>query len=181
MFEFNYQVSIMKINKKIIIYSVMSFFIGAFSISMLSMQASKYFVENIKHNLSLTHENMGEKAIKNGNYDEAVFHYRNIVFLTTGNTYDLFRNDSGNWSFFYPIKGATLNFFYNAFEDESLDTMKGISRAKFARALEKNGKNQKAEAEYVLAAKLLGYESSYQTKLFIYELEENSLPQKNGK
>ncbi len=168
----------MKIKIAVIILLSTSF--GFCLSSMLSIPASKIYLEFIKLDLIFEHEKIAVKSIKNDNMNDALFHLKSADYLLSKKDQDAFKDRTKLWTFFYPIEGAVIKYFIDFFADDSMENMfssaSGNTIALYGHALEESGDLKAAEQKYKEAADILNLKNIDQVKKLIPSILATQYP-----
>ncbi len=155
--------------KKIAVIVALSILFGFCLSSMLSIPASKLYLQYIKIFLITEHEEIAVESIKNGNINDALFHLKSADYLLSKKDQDVFKNDT-LWTFSYPIEGAVIKYGVDFFADGIENMFSGAfgnTIALYGHALEESGDLKAAEPKYKEAADTSNLKNIDQVKKLI--------------
>ncbi len=156
---------------------VVGFVLGAIFLSILSIKASKVYLEIVKLNYIYEQEELGKGAWKKGDLQNSFYHYYNVVQAISEPGIQSFKPAHVKWSFDLPFTAVILNKILK--ETDKLKRGKvineGIYRGKLGLILETMGRYDEAQQEYILAAKLMEIDDIEKVKSIVKKLieEEN--------
>lgn len=150
---------------------IVGIFIGGVLMSILSMRASRVYLEIVKTNYKQEQEMLGDQLWKSGKLSEAAVHYSNVVQAISGADMKSLSPDHA-WSFGFPFTAIILNEIKNKADVSGRGRAfdEGVARGKLGMVLESLGRNDEAQREYSSAAKLTGMNEIDRVKKFIIGL-----------
>lgn len=136
---------------------IVGFVLGAIFLSILSMKASKVYLEMVRLNYIYEQEELGKGAWKKGDLQNSFYHYYNVVQAISEPGIQSFNPAHVKWSFDLPFSAVIVNTILK--ETDKLKRGKvineGIHRGILGLILETMGRYDEAQQEYIHAANLM--------------------------
>ncbi len=142
---------------KPILLLVLGFACGAIATCYLSMRASSYLIDVIEIDYQLEQQVMAIRAKKQGNLNQAVIHYSNLAAASSSPGLNCFTKVRKYWSMWFPFTSIMYRRMFDPISEKSKKTDEAFNRAVLADALEKSGRMEEANSEYIKAAHLFGW------------------------
>ncbi|HEY1268240.1 MAG TPA: hypothetical protein VGH16_13380 [Candidatus Binatia bacterium] len=135
----------------------MGFILGFLTMGVLSMRASKSYLQTIRL-IYFGQENMlAADAKKKGDLQGALIHYTNLVEAQYSPAIQFFEKQP-KWSFLFPIAAISFRLAEPVDTDAKFrdGRAEGLDRMQLGILLEQLGRNDEAQEQYNRAAKLMG-------------------------
>ncbi len=150
-----------------VLFIFLGFVAGVLLVCHLSMRASNIYIETLHLEYELEQQILAAQAKSEGNMEAAIRHYENVRTSAT-NTLASFNKIKKGWTLSYPIDMIFFRAIAKSMvEDLTLSEIRmqeakrndGLYLAMTADALERMGRTEEAQAKYIEASVLLGYEN----------------------
>jgi hypothetical protein len=161
--------------KKYFIGFLIGFIIASVATGLLSMNASRIYLKNIRAKYSFEQEMLAVRAQKRGDLNEAFVHYSNLLYATSSPGIEFFETKP-KWEFLFPIAALIIQEM-----ERSADIPKGeknleaINRVKLGLILEELGRKDEAQQQYQMAANLAGVKDARELKEKVRYVQEKSM------
>lgn len=147
--------------KKIVICSLTflaGIIIGVLIMGLLSMRASKMYLEVFRINYEHEQEMLAARARRDGALHWELAHRKNVVDVSLPNELLAFKDTAATWEFTFPFATPILERIRNIPEkDRAYQINKGVKLARLADTLERIGLRAEAVSTWKEAAKLMGH------------------------
>jgi tetratricopeptide (TPR) repeat protein len=149
----------------------LGFVLGVLIMGYLSKRASSTFLEIIKLNYITEQEVHAVRAKFNGDLDQAALYYKNIISAQDPPGLRSFDPYLSSWDFAFPFAAPILRKMQEVAPRRGGEALYGITHGKLAYVLEKMGKKEEAEQQYLMALEMIGRSSNGEwVKEFVEQL-----------
>lgn len=144
---------------------------------LLSMKASKTYIETVRIDYLIEQEVLAVGARKDGRFNEALCHYSNLVYATSSPGIRFLEKIQPRWSFLFPFVAMLLQEIEHEVDPSNLGRarIEGINRGKLATTLEALGRTKDAEEQYRIATKLMDIGDIQEVKETIRDIQEKTM------
>ncbi len=150
---------------------------GVILMGLLSMKASKIYLESIRIDYLTEQELLAVRAQKDGDSNQALIHYSNLVYATSPSGIRFFETMQSKWSFSFPFAAIIVEEIGRDAGASKLSRagIEGVNRGKLGIILEALGRKNEAEEQYQIAAKLMGTNDTQEVRERIKYIQEKNI------
>jgi hypothetical protein len=148
--------------------------IGILIMGLLSMRASKMYLEVLRINYEHEQEMLAARARRDGALHWELAHRKNVVDVCLPNELRAFENTAAIWDFAFPFATPVLEAIGDIPEkDRAYQINKGFKLARLADTLERAGLRDDATSTWKEAAKLLGHNDVKKARSLVKNLKQS--------
>jgi hypothetical protein len=147
--------------------------IGILIMGLLSMRASKMYLEVFRINYEHEQEMLAARARRDGALHWELAHRKNVVDVSQPSGLRSLEDTAAAWEFAFPFATPILEIIGDIPEkDRAYQINKGLKLARLADTLEKSGLRNEATATWKEAARLLGHNDVGKAKSLVKQLNQ---------
>jgi hypothetical protein len=162
--------------KKIVIYSLTflaGIIIGILIMGLLSMRASKMYLEVFRIKYEHEQEMLAARARRDGAPHWELVHRKNVVDVSQPSGLRSFEETAAAWEFAFPFATPILEKIGDIPDKErAYQINKGVKLARLAEALKRIGLRDEAVSTWKEAAKLLGHNDVEKARSIVEQLNQ---------